>query len=118
MKILAHFVCSGDVWCGFTVSGHDQAGSSGFSVLCAAVSSAVQLTCNTLTECFGVPEDAVQVTPAKGTQNQISLRLQSPDAVQSGIVRGLAVHLQLLSEEYKKGLTVTVSQEESPSSLK
>ena len=103
------------VWCGFTVSGHDAAGNAGFSVLCAAVSSAVQLTCNTLTECFGVPEDAVQVTPANGSQNQISLRLSSPEPAQSGIVRGLAVHLMLLAEEYPKGLAVTVSQEESPS---
>ena len=102
------------LWCGFSVTGHDAAGSSGFSVLCAAVSSAVQLTCNTLTECFGVPAEAVQVTPAKGTQNQIALRLPSPDPVQSEIVRGLAIHLQLLAEEYKKGLAVTVSQEESP----
>ncbi len=107
MKITVQLFRSAGLYTGFAVSGHDAVTEDGqFSVLCAAVSSAVQLTCNTLTECFGVPETAVSVRPAKNMQNQIALRLETPDTVHSEIIRGLAIHMQLLSEEYGGMLTV------------
>lgn len=108
MKITVQFFRSAGLYTGFAVSGHDEvAEDEQFSMLCAAVSSAVQLTCNTLTECFGVPESAVSVRPAENQQNQIALRLQAPDTVHSEIIHGLAIHMQLLSEEFGGMLRIT-----------
>ena len=109
MQIKADFVLEHGLYTGFTVSGHDEAEEAGYSVLCAAVSSAVELTCNTLTECFGVPEMAVQVHPQKNAQNQITVRLPEPDPVQSKLIQGLLLHLKLLSEDSGGALRVTVS---------
>ena len=111
MQIKADFVLEHGLYTGFTVSGHDVADDTGFSVLCAAVSSAVQLTCNTLTECFGVPVEAVQVHPKKNAQNQIAVRLPEPDPVQYKLIQGLLLHLNLLSEESGGALRVTVSEQ-------
>ena len=110
MQIKADFVLKHGLYTGFTVSGHDSAAEdTGISVLCAAVSSAVELTCNTLTEYFGVPADAVQVHPKKNAQNQIAVRLPEPDPVQSKLIQGLLLHLKLLSEDSGGALRVTVS---------
>ena len=110
MQIRADFVQENGLYTGFSVSGHDLAAAdTGISVLCAAVSSAVELTCNTLTECFGVPEKAVKVHPAQDAQNQIAVRLPEPDPVQSKLIQGLLLHLTLLSEESGGALRVTVS---------
>ena len=107
MKITVQFFRRGGLYTGFAVSGHDRAEADGqYSVLRAAVSSAVQLTCNTLTECFGVPVTAVSVRPAENMQNQIALRLETPDPVHSEIIRGLQIHMRLLCEEYGKAITV------------
>lgn len=79
-------------------------------MLCAAVSSAMQLTCNTLTECFGVPADAVTVSAASGAQNRISVRLEHPDSTQSEILHGLLLHFTLLAEDSDGSFTVTEQQ--------
>jgi len=100
MQIKVQFFADGDLLTGFTVSGHDEiAEDTGFSVLCAAVSSAVQLTLNTLTEYFGVPESAVRIHQSRGTDNRISLRMKAPGRTQSDILRGLLLHFQQLSED-------------------
>ena len=109
MRLNAEFVRRGGLYTACTVRGHAPAENDAeYSVLCAAVSSAVQLTCNTLTECFGVPQKAVTVAAEKGAQNRISVRLQEPDSTQSEILHGLLLHLQLLAEDAGDSLSVTV----------
>jgi uncharacterized protein YsxB (DUF464 family) len=98
MRLKADFVRKNGCFVGCSVTGHAPADAdTGISVLCAAVSSAMQLTCNTLTECFGVPEDAVQVEAAENAQNHITIRLPQPDPVQSEILHGLLLHFQMLA---------------------
>ena len=93
-----------------TVSGHDAYTEDiGFSVLCAAVSSAVQLT-SAMLECFGAPDECVSVQPAKGSQNQIVIRLNKPDPVHANILKGLLLHFQALAEDYDGSFSVTVSE--------
>lgn len=100
MQIQVQFFADGDFLTGFTVSGHDEiAADKGYSILCAAVSSAVQLTLNTLTEYFGVPERAVHISASRGAENRISLRMQNVSRTQSDILRGLLLHFQQLSED-------------------
>ena len=56
----AHFVRKDGLLTECTVSGHDTyTEDTGYSVLCAAVSSAVQLTSALLGDCFGAPEQCV-----------------------------------------------------------
>ncbi len=111
MLLKARFVRKNGMYTECTVSGHDAAEEDAeYSVLCAAVSSAMQLVCNTLTECFCVPEDAVQVQAASGAQNQITIRLSSPDKVQSEILHGLLLHFSLLSEDAGNRMQVTVTE--------
>lgn len=74
-------------------------------ILCASVSSAVQLTCNTLTECFGADVEICE-QPDAGSQNQLSFRLRKPDAVQIQMMQGLLIHFQALSEDFAGLMTV------------
>ena len=111
MLLKASFVRENGLYTGCSISGHiETAPNAEYSVLCAAVSSAVQLTCNTLTECFGVPDEAVRVSADSGAQNNITLRLPEPDRVQSEILHGLLLHLTLLSEDAGDLMEVTVSE--------
>ena len=106
----AHFMRHNGMLISCTVSGHDaNTEDTGYSVLCAAVSSAVQLTCNTLTECFGA---AVTITeqPSASAQNTLGFRLDAPDPVQSELLHGLLIHMQALSEDFDGLLTVTLKQ--------
>lgn len=98
---------------GCTVRGHadytarDRRGQ----ILCAAVSSAAELTCNTLTEILGVPL-RVDSAPGEGEENFLSFALLAPDAQQSRLLEGLRLHLRNLAEDYEGMLQVeTVSRE-------
>ena len=111
MKLKAVFTQKDGMLIGCTVKGHadytedDPSGQ----ILCAAVSSAVQLTCNTLTECFGA---AVTVTqqPSETAQNTLGFRLDAPDPVQSELLHGLLIHLQALSEDFDGMISVSLKK--------
>lgn len=111
MKLHASFTQKDGMFRSCTVKGHadytedDPSGQ----ILCAAVSSAVQLTCNTLTECLGA---AVTITeqPSKTAQNTLGFRLDAPDPVQSELLHGLLIHLQALAEDFDGMMTVTLKK--------
>ncbi len=107
----ARFEQSGSALTAVTVSGHAAytEDSPEGMVLCAAVSSAMQLTCNSLTECLKAEVEITQA-PDPGVQNLLAFRLTSPDSVQSALMQGLLIHLQALSEDYPKLLSVKVTQ--------
>lgn len=109
MKLKAVFEQKNGRLCGCAVSGHalyDEDDPSG-QILCAAVSSAMQLICNTLTECFGAAVDITE-QPAEDAQNLLAFRLASPDTVQSELLHGLLIHLQALAEDFDGMMSVTV----------
>ncbi len=109
MKLHASFTQNHGLFVSCTVKGHadytkkDPSGQ----ILCAAVSSAVQLICNTLTECFGA---AVTITelPSETAQNTLGFRLDAPDPVQSELLHGLLIHLQALAEDFDGMITVSL----------
>lgn len=96
--IKAHFYISGCGLCGFSVSGHAGYADKGHDIVCASVSSAVQMTANTVTEILNV---ACDVTDKSGV---ISLKLSdnSDKKFQSAqdIIKGLRLHLTILSEQF------------------
>lgn len=99
------FYCSNGVKTAFKVSGHSGFANSGKDIVCAAVTSAVQLTCNALTEVLKA-EARVAVK-----ENEISLSLpQNPSAECYDFIEALFLHLKLLSEDYEKNIKVIVTE--------
>ncbi len=91
---------------GFSVSGHAGAGPFGKDIVCAAVSSALMLTANTITDFLYAPADIKE----KG--NKIMLVLKDPDSAMAiaakQIIASFHNHLTLLSEDYKGKIRITV----------
>ncbi|GHU82018.1 hypothetical protein FACS1894191_8870 [Clostridia bacterium] len=81
---------------GISVSGHAGYDDAGKDIVCAAVTSAVQLTANSMTEVFGI--NAKVDVPAGG---EISIRLPA-DCPKEGyrLMEGLRLHLDILSQQY------------------
>lgn len=88
---------------GFSVNGHAGYDDFGNDIVCASVSSAVQLTANLITDGFGIEAD---VSVKDGT---ISLRVtDSGRKDQAGvIINSLALHLKFLSEDYQGTINIT-----------
>ncbi|MDR3344361.1 MAG: ribosomal-processing cysteine protease Prp [Oscillospiraceae bacterium] len=92
-----------DGYSGFTISGHAMppGRDSEYDMVCAAVSSAVYLTCNMLTEYVGG-------CAAKQGENEISLRADlSTGAVHSAIC-ALEDHLREMSARYPENITIII----------
>ena len=99
------FNCSGNLICGFTVSGHSGYAEEGSDIVCSAVSSAVIMTANTITE--------IQHINADVTENDgfLKLSLSREEAKNCEIIlNGLKLHLTALSEQYKKYIKVKISE--------
>ena len=99
------FNYSGNLICGFTVSGHSGYAEEGSDIVCAAVSSAVIMTANTITE--------IQHINADVTENDgfLKLSLSREEAENCEIIlNGLKLHLTALSEQYKKYIKVKISE--------
>lgn len=79
---------------GFTVTGHSGFGEAGRDIVCAAVSSAVYMAVNTVTEILGCEAES----DVKDGYMKILLCGESSAA--SDIFDGLLLHLRELSEEY------------------
>lgn len=109
---------------GCTVSGHDVYGDDeNFSILCAAVSSAMQLTDGILHDGLGFPADITSVKPSEGAQNKISIRLPQQGEMEmlreehpeltpvlfSNVLNGLLLHFEALAEDFDGQFVVSVS---------
>ncbi len=90
----AVFYQQNDRICGFSISGHtDSSGSDEARLVCSAVSSAVYMVANTVTDVIG---DRADISVSDG---QLSLMLIGPDRSQE-LLRGLMLHLDGLKEQY------------------
>ena len=81
---------------GFTVSGHAGVGSAGRDIVCAAVSSAVYMAANTVTDVLHCPAD---ITVGDGL---LSLDIPGDAAAAQAILSGLRLHLQALHDQYPR----------------
>lgn len=108
--IRAVFSTGAGQYTGFAVSGHSELFKPGKDILCAAVSSTVMMTANTITDVLKIQAN-VHVL-----ENEVSLSL--PKAMRSdaasAVIEGLKFHLVLLSEEYSERLQVMKDREEKP----
>ena len=103
--IAACFTRIDDRLSAFSLSGHAGFAQAGKDVVCASVTSAVQLTANTITEILAVKADV------KVFENEICLALpEQCCAAAHQLLEGLLLHLNLLSEDYPGTIRLTVSE--------
>ena len=105
--ILARFMTKAGELVGFSVSGHAGYADAGEDIVCAAVSSAVQLTANGITEILGLSASV----EAEG--DTVSLRLQSESLGGRGaaaFLEALKLHLSVLAEDYPTNVKVTCTE--------
>ncbi len=87
--------------CGCSVSGHAGYADPGQDVVCAGVSTAVQMTANMLTEIFKIPAE-ISVE-----DNRIGIRL--PDSLSDEgikVMEGFELQIQLLKEEFPRFIQI------------
>ena len=92
----AVFYRQNGVLCGFDVTGHAGYGTQGNDVVCAAVSSAVMLVCNAVTDFMGAQ------ALAEVGENSVSLRVQKHSAQSEGLLEAMLSHMESIAEEYSK----------------
>lgn len=96
------FLADGGRLCGFSVSGHssqncrDEEGK----IVCSAVSSAVYMAANTLTDIIGAECD-IEVDDAVFTLNT-----KASDEISQAVLKGLELHLSELSAQYPKRIKI------------
>ena len=89
----------------FSLKGHAGYDEFGKDIVCASVTSAVQLTANAITEVLKVKAD-VQVL-----DNQIRLTLpKNPPQEALHFMDALMLHLEILAEDYEGTIKVKVSE--------
>ncbi|MBE6836406.1 MAG: ribosomal-processing cysteine protease Prp [Ruminococcus sp.] len=100
--IIAKFYKNGDnKLLGFEITGHAGFDEMGLDIVCASVSSAAMLTCNTVTDVFKL-DARVQVT-----ENTIMLKLVSDETGEGDkILLGFMLHMICLSEDYPQCIKV------------
>lgn len=101
--IQAEFLADKQGLKGFRIGGHAGYADAGEDIVCASVTSAVQLTANTITEIFGTAAEL------KVMENVIECTLpqNAPQAVQK-LLEGLKLHLEILSEDYEGTIKIKV----------
>lgn len=88
--------------CGFSVSGHSSADADdNFGrIVCAAVSSAVYMAANTITDVIG------DVCEQRVGEAQIYIKSENPSDATRTVLAGLKLHLKELSEQYGKRIKI------------
>ncbi len=86
---------------GFCVRGHAQFAESGRDIVCAAVSSAVYMAANTVTEVLGL---SPKLSERDGRLELLLSEREAPAA--QTVFSGLRLHLQALCEQYPDYITM------------
>jgi uncharacterized protein len=107
--IRARFISNNSAVCGFEISGHSGYADKGSDIVCASVSSAVQMAANTIIEVIG---SGAYVSRKNG---EVSLRLlRSEDKAKiagaRNIITGLRLHLFILSMQYQGTIDIEDSE--------
>ena len=91
--------------CGFDVQGHSGQAVSGRDIVCAAVSAAVYMAANTLTEVSGCNAD---IHEADGTLT-FTICEADIDKAQE-VLKGLLIHLQGLVAQYPTFIKIQLTE--------
>lgn len=100
--ITAEFYLRGEQYVGFSVRGHAGYAAYGRDIVCASVSSAVELTANAVTEILKLPA-SVGVF-----ENEVKLLLPEGDFREGeAFLKALRLHLELLTQDFPETLHIT-----------
>lgn len=88
---------------GFRISGHAGYAEKGKDVVCAAVSSAVQLIVNLLNEFDCEPQMSVE-------DNVVECRTSASPNTASAMLEQLKLHFETILEEFPKTIKITISE--------
>lgn len=99
--IQAEFFELGRKLTGFSINGHAGYADSGNDIVCAAVSSAVQLAANIITDGFHIDADVLV------DENTITCKLKCADDSSVAVLNMLKEHLIILSEDFPKTIKIT-----------
>ena len=89
---------------GFVIKGHAGYADTGDDIVCASVSSAIQLVANTITEVLKIDAEV------KVLNDEIQLKLPDFDINAVNLLEGLKLHLTVLSEDYEGTIKITTSE--------
>ncbi len=89
---------------GFHIKGHSDS-VVGDDIICAAVSSAAYMTANTITDVLNCSPDL------KVLDGDMYLKLETKEAYKcADILSGFYMHIVQLQKQYKKYISVTISE--------
>jgi uncharacterized protein YsxB (DUF464 family) len=101
MNKVKFFVNDNNALTGFTVSGHSGFAESGKDIVCAAISSAVIMTANTITEVLKLSADVAE------DDGYVSVKFTDSSYEQAqDLLRGLELHLTQLSKIYPSNISI------------
>ncbi len=97
-----YFLTNGNTIKGFSISGHSSVNceDSEGKIVCSAVSSAVYMTANTITEIIG---DTCDI---KLDDAVFELQLKQESNASQTVLKGLQLHLNELSQQYPKRIKI------------
>lgn len=101
--IQAKIFKSEELYTGFGFSGHSGYADSGEDIVCAAVSSAVQLTVNML----GALNYKVD---ASAGENEVVCNVADPDVSSSNMILSLKLHMESILDEFPDTINITISE--------
>ena len=90
----------GNMHAGFSVIDHTDFDVEGADVLCAAVSSSVQLTANGVTEIAGAKAD-ISVDESNA---EITLKTDDESEAVQAVLATFALHMEILSGDYQENI--------------
>jgi uncharacterized protein YsxB (DUF464 family) len=94
---------------GFDIFGHADFAAKGYDIVCACVSSAVQMTANTITEVIKAGA-LVGKSGGKITLRLISSGEKEKTDAACAVIKGLRLHLSVLSEQYRGTICIEDSE--------
>ncbi len=103
--IIATFFVRNETPAGFLIRGHSGTAESGKDIVCAAVTSAVMLAANLITESFGVK---AKVTVGKNT---VFIR-GCEDSNGQKVIRALKDHITAIQSDYPDAVRIITETEE------
>lgn len=101
--ISANFFKSENSFTGFNFSGHSGYAEAGADIVCASVSSAVQLTVNILDELNFCPQ-------VKVGENSVECKVSKITDTSSRIINTLMSHFNSILEEFPNTINITISE--------
>ncbi len=102
--IYAEFFRKNGNFCGFEVKGHAGLAESGSDIACASVSSAVQMSANTITDIFKYKAE-VSVG-----ENTVLLKTAVCDEILQKLYDSLLMQLELLSQEFNGTINIEFTE--------